>query len=491
MNEQLPYEEQLSKQWNDLQLPDENISWEDMKRRLEEDNDDGVIIPPTKNGCIFYGLLFLLFAIILFFIARPDKWIWNKKEKKIDSSGLLKSIHKDVSLKNQPTDSQKNIAQPGSMVALVKDLDSTANKSRKKVVNVDLLFKVNKKVLKHKKLFPKRNNGINANIETYSNRTLTTTNNKVRNNNAKKNKHINKKFAGRLKISTSDNDQSLDSTITNTENVLGKTDTVKNAESIKPDSISTNSRDSILKKEPKKIDTTSKILKQDSAIKKQIYFAAGLALHQQIPIDGQKLVPYNSLGRKSTLADYIPSIYFRIYKDKKWFIQSEFRYGAPQTTKQITYRQQKLVDTFNNTTLTSSTRLKKTYYHQLPVSFNYFIIPGLSVGAGFTWNRFSNAVIDQEVKLTNNITLIDSFKTNTIVHSQKTDSNFVKSYLQALFETQYKWKRFSFGAQYSFGLQPYIKFQLPGGEKREEKNSSLQIFVRYNLWESKKAKREK
>ena len=38
MNERLPYEEQLSQQWNNLPLADENMAWADMKRRLEEDD---------------------------------------------------------------------------------------------------------------------------------------------------------------------------------------------------------------------------------------------------------------------------------------------------------------------------------------------------------------------------------------------------------------------------------------------------------------------
>lgn len=475
MNERLPYEEQLLKHWNDLQLPDENLSWEDMKRRLEEDNDDGVIIPPAKKGCLGYGLLLTLFAIILFFVARPDKWTWNKKEKNIDSSGVVKSANKDVYLKNQSIYSQKNIVQPETLIILKKDSDSSPNKSIKEAVTKDSLLSIDKKVIKQKKLVSKRNAEFSVS-KSNGHVTLTETNTEDQNNNYKKTYPINKKFAGKLKSKISGDEQNVDSVTNNKENPPAKIGTLQNEENIKPDSIS--------KREIKKIDTTSKILKQDSIVKKQIYFAAGIALHQQVPVNGQKLAPYNSLGRKSTLGDYIPSIYFRMHQGKKWFIQSEFRYGAPQTNREILYKQQKLVD--SNNTLTTSNRLKKTYYHQLPVSFNYFIITGFSVGAGFTWNRFSSAVIDQEVKLTNNITLVDSFKTYTILHSQKTDSNFVKSYLQALFETQYKWKRFSIGARYSFGLQPFIKFQLPGGERREEKNSSLQLFIRYNLWESKR-----
>jgi hypothetical protein len=58
--------------------------------------------------------------------------------------------------------------------------------------------------------------------------------------------------------------------------------------------------------------------------------------------------------------------------------------------------------------------------------------------------------------------------------------------MQALIETQYQWKRFTAGARYSFGLQPYLKFKLPGGEQREERNSSMQLFIRYELWRSGK-----
>jgi len=50
MNDRLPYEEQLASQWHDLPLPDENMAWADMKRRLEEDDDNG-IIPIWLRGC--------------------------------------------------------------------------------------------------------------------------------------------------------------------------------------------------------------------------------------------------------------------------------------------------------------------------------------------------------------------------------------------------------------------------------------------------------
>ena len=81
MNERLPYEEELSKQLNDLQLPDEDVSWKDMERRLNDDSDDGVIVPPLQRGCLGYSLLLILLALAIWLIVKPGKWPWNKNEK--------------------------------------------------------------------------------------------------------------------------------------------------------------------------------------------------------------------------------------------------------------------------------------------------------------------------------------------------------------------------------------------------------------------------
>src|SRR5688572_24846545 len=78
MNDRLPYEEQLAQQLNGLPLPDENMAWADMKRRLEDDDDNG-IIPVWLRGCGLWGLLVILLIGIGWWIVRPDKW-WRKKQ---------------------------------------------------------------------------------------------------------------------------------------------------------------------------------------------------------------------------------------------------------------------------------------------------------------------------------------------------------------------------------------------------------------------------
>jgi len=483
MNERLPYEEELSKQLNDLQLPDEDVSWKDMERRLNDDSDDGVIVPPVQKGCLGYSLSLILLAVVIWLVVKPGKWPWNKDEKNIVSSEKVHNNKKDTTSNIRMKDVQKNPNQ----LQLVKDFDHVTDAGKKRLTKDSL--KTNNKKDPGENNYSQKDVTINEYGKTGNTRKNIPFREEIPGNYIKKNKKIQKinRTAGRLSSEIKGNKQNSDSSKNYEKNITTPEESTTVHDPINPDSIIAETSDSNdIKKKIKDVNIPGKAAKRDSIVKKLIYFAAGLALNQQLPVSGQKFVPYNSLGRKGTLADYIPSVYFRMYKDQKWFLQSEFRYGAPQFTKEILYVQKKVVDTFTNTTMSTSNRLKKTYYHQLPVSFNYFILPHFSVGFGFIWNKYSSAVSEQEIKETNNLTQTDSIHAKTIFHSKKADSNFVKSYFQALAETQYQWKRWSFGARYSFGLQPYIRFQLPGGEHREEKNSSLQIFLRYDLWESGK-----
>ena len=73
MNERLPYEEQIEQQWDDLPLPDETISWEDMKRRLEEGEDNG-ILPFWLRGCGLWGLLLVVLVGIGWWLYRQTEF---------------------------------------------------------------------------------------------------------------------------------------------------------------------------------------------------------------------------------------------------------------------------------------------------------------------------------------------------------------------------------------------------------------------------------
>ena len=127
-------------------------------------------------------------------------------------------------------------------------------------------------------------------------------------------------------------------------------------------------------------------------------------------------------------------------------------------------------------TTTTSLTLKKSFYHQAPLTFNYYIRPNWSAGAGLIWNKFYGAVADREV-IKQNGQQVDTLSKGIIFFKSDSTSSFSKSYFQALIETEYKWKRFYFGARYTFGLQPYIKFSLPaGGEQKEKKQFTATIY---------------
>jgi hypothetical protein len=489
MNEKLPCEEKLPVQLNDLTLPDEDMAWQDMKRRLEEDDDDRIIVPPPVNrGCAGWGLLLLLLLVGAWVLLKPQNWFNKKNEKQtvqikptgnnndtVQSAGVINKIKNknseilktdsstnelktnpvidnpgssELSLKKAKIDKNESTASP--QIKVIQQKEETVFTTKPKQAGISISFKPSGQIKKENSTI-KENRKI---LNTYS------------------------------RIITKGSERESIATVTGNDSIVTLPQVSKDT-----------TADTVIIKYAK----TDSIKKGDTAIlkpatknnaekeKKRISFSAGAAMQQQLPFFGQKFVPYNSLGRKGTLADYIPSVYFRVHKDQKWFIQAEFKYGAPQYNKEFLYNQKTKSDTILKIDTTTSLSLKKSYYHQLPISFNHFITPNWSIGTGLVWNKFFGAVSEQQINKKNLITGNDSVLTKRIITgSGSNDSGFVKSYFQALFETQYKWKRFTVGARYSFGLQPYIKFTLPGTGPLQQKNKSINIFLRYELWKSKK-----
>jgi hypothetical protein len=492
MSDLLPYEEQVAQQWNDLPLPDENTAWADMKRRLDKDGDDG-IIPIWLRGCGLWGLLAIVMLGIGWWFVRPDKWgskkqgtksvttidqkqngsnNSDKKNNSNDTIHVIKSSGED-----KPTDGVKDISTTSSTdSSLTGSLHRQKKPLLKKETDISVVTTNAQSKKKETSTNQQKNKG---NFE----------NNKKQYN--KKEKKLTETEGVDISIQPGITNKKTgdDTVVTKNKPVLKRNDSLSVSTTVstgKKDAVHRIPSDSVQKKKEEPITKTSEP-KKDSSKPKKISFSAGIAMHQLIPVDGQKLTPYNSTGRKGSLGDYIPSVYGRMYRNDKWFLQLEFRYGAPQSTKEFLYKQKSKVDTGSQGTIaitTTSSKLKKTFYHQLPLTFNYFVLPNWSIGTGLVWNKFVSAASEQKVTRGNNSTQPDSVLSNAIV-KDKNDSLFKKSYFQAVFETQYRWKRFSLGARYSFGLQPYIEFTLPGGKQQKERNKSLQVFLRYELWKSK------
>jgi hypothetical protein len=487
MNERLPYEEQLAGQWSsttagaDFLLPDENLAWADMRRRLDEDREKRPFAW-WRWGCLGWALLGIL--------AIGAGWYFLQSPKQVKEEHTNKGVIPEQQPATGTNNRVENGKRPISTVPVgVQQSDSDASSKKDGQKQGQNKTAGNKQAATSYSLNPVNESG-NSIIQSV---------------NGKKQK---KTSTTRKNVSFTGNKKGTTSTTTVVQQMspidTQKTDTVKRAEPVLPqqslsqtvvknDTGQVQQQQSIaFQKSPQKTDSvpvkTAK--KQDEPIikdKSGFVFSAGAGLHQQIPLGGQTFTPYSSAGRKASLADYIPTIYLRLEKEKKWFLQGEFRYGAPQYTKQFTYRQQLVPDTGANPQYSTLTAygLKKTFYHQLPLSFHYFIRPDWSIGAGMQWNLFQSAVAERTINRKNNFTQIDSLVSRSIFKENGPGSLFRKSYWQAVVESQYKWNRLSFGARYAFGLQPYIQFTLPGQASRQERNHALQLFLRYELWRQK------
>lgn len=456
MSELLPYEDQLLQNWTDIPLPDEDAAWEDMRKRLEDEGDDRPFIFWWKPGCAWWGLLVAILII--------GWWIAGKQKEYDPVTGKVTSEKSDKKVNRE----QQSILQ--------KDHPAINSIPRRKS---DPGI-----VLRRKTTGTFITPGYNSPFSTGKEPDVTAV------TDAKE-----EKVAG-TKPRTMPG--KVPGTISGT---LPGTASETIPESVPPASestISLSTPDSILPqlKTIKKDSTIPlpvlKPKQADSSNRSQFFLSTGIGLTQQVPVAGQKMTPYSATGRKGSLADYIPSVYLRVHKNEKWFLQAEFRYGASQYSKELLYQQVSIKDTGRNSMYTTNTsaKLKKTFYHQLPVTFQYQLKPDWWVGGGLVWNKFYAAVSDMESIRQNTNTQAETVVFKGLVSTKKDSSgNFASSYFQATLESQYKWKRFTIGARYSFGLQPYLRFSLPGLGEKSERNSSLQTFIRFEVWRARKGKK--
>jgi hypothetical protein len=486
MNERLPYEEQIAGQWSsttagaDFLLPDEDLAWADMRRRLDVDREKRPFAW-WRWGCLGWALMGLLVI--------GAGWYLLQSPKQVKEDHTNKGVITD----NQPATGNNNQVENGKgPVNTVPDdeqqsgIDTTTkqgglkqgqnksanNKQAESSYSINPIIESGKSIIQSvngKK--QKKTRATNENIS------------------GTKNKAGTSEITGPQKLIHTDV-QEPDSA-ERKETVLPQRTLSQTM--LKSDTGQVQQQQSIsVQKSPEKRDSVLVKTREEQhdpilKAKSRFVFSAGVGLHQQVPLGRQTFTPYSSAGRKASLADYIPAFYLRMEKEKKWFLQGEFRYGAPQYTRQFTYRQQLVPDTGANPQYSTLTAfgLKKTFYHQLPVTFHYFIRSDWSIGLGLQWNLFQSAVAERAINRKNNFTQIDSLVSRSIFKENSPGSLFRKTYWQAVVESQYKWNRFSFGARYAFGLQPYIQFTLPGQPSRQERNHALQLFLRYELWRQK------
>jgi hypothetical protein len=224
-------------------------------------------------------------------------------------------------------------------------------------------------------------------------------------------------------------------------------------------------------------DTLSK---QKSKIRKYSW-STGIGLQQQIPIAGQKITTYGYNGGNRIIDNYVPSLYLRFQKNKQWFIQGEFSYGAPSSIAAFPYSRITKKNGISSEISTTTLTLRKIYYHELPITFNYFFSKQWSIGTGAMYGILHRAVTEKNT-ITKNIQNQQQSTVSSIIPSPYTDSFIYKAQWHYILQTGYEWKRLSVGLRYSIDMQPYIKYTLPTGELYQRKNKTLDVLIRFRIF---------
>ncbi len=217
---------------------------------------------------------------------------------------------------------------------------------------------------------------------------------------------------------------------------------------------------------------------------------AGIGLNQFFPIGGQTASNYNSSGISGTLSDYIPIPMVRYYFSKKLFVQLEAQFNTPQYTKSNLTVANTIPDTGTVTvrTVTSVVSLKKLFYFNLPLSVHYNFSDHFAFGAGLQFSRLTNAVgfFDNNVLTPGGpdsaSTETKSFKGDSIYQRIKTDE------FRFLVDFGYTWEHFIVGLRYNQALTKFVDIQIKPGQITQGRNSSLQLYLRYILWDGRKKK---
>jgi hypothetical protein len=215
---------------------------------------------------------------------------------------------------------------------------------------------------------------------------------------------------------------------------------------------------------------------------------AGIGLNQFFPIGGQQSA-YGTDGTTGTLSDYIPVPMLRYYINKKVYLQLEAQFNTPQATKKnlvISYPPQDSI-AGTPTRIQSSASIQQLFYFNLPLSVHYIVFDNLNIGTGLQYSHLTNAIGSFDSSVTN-LGSPDTVNTKSI-HSFKGDTLYQKirtAELRFLFDASYTYKHFIFGIRYNQALSKFINAQIGPGQTTQGRNSSLQLYLRYILWDGRK-----
>ena len=231
--------------------------------------------------------------------------------------------------------------------------------------------------------------------------------------------------------------------------------------------------------------TPKKTARPDST---RILWAAGLQDSKSFPVGAQQAYNYDANLKKDLWADYIPSPYFQYHISRKIALQTALQLNNPQYTQSVTIFSKK-GDSSGGVqyTLDTTVTVRKLYYFNIPIMIYYSPFRSLYLGGGLQFSNLRNGIAFQNntIHHVGTSSLNDTVTTSTAIslkENRPAYSNLRKTDWRALFEVNYYWKRVTLGLQYQEALGNYLYSPVEGSSGKD-RNSSFNIYLRYNLWE--------
>ena len=540
MNERQPYEKHLAEKLQQLPLPDAAESWPQMKALLEKEMPRGPGGWSGKKWILGIGGGILLLSMLFFgnkFLSDKNKTsiaTTNSKQKQIDNT--------EPSTTTAPRNANKTGGKKDTNSKLVTANGTDKNKISETAVNEDAKNSnketknqtpspddknlhtgiSNKKEVNNKKANTQKTeddsdkiaslNRPNEKSTVESDNASSTLKNIRKDSN--KNPVFNKKFSE--KNAAKNITEAEDISITNKNSVRKEntfTANLANRELVSTqvnasvsavynpditigDSIEKNYAGNIalVNNKTNTTDENKAMVKskQKSLRERQSRtFTAGLSLPLSFPLGDQKALGYNFNGGGNTVSDYIPSPHVQFHVNLLVYLQTEVQFISPQYIQPILLTQKKQEIPGGGRYRYTSIYAKKLYYFNIPLAIHYSPFKNFYMGTGLQFSSLLSgiALFDERTTQTVGTGVIDTiakqyflkFRHDTL--SQKLGSNEFR----LLFDANYHWNRFTVGLRYNQALSNYVSLRINNtGPLIQDKNKSLQFYLRYNLWEEKK-----
>jgi hypothetical protein len=208
-----------------------------------------------------------------------------------------------------------------------------------------------------------------------------------------------------------------------------------------------------------------------------------IGLNQSVPVDGQQVWTNPSGGLNTWWKDYIPVPSIRYYVRPKLYLQLEARIHAPQYTPRDLMFSYKYSDTFYS----APVYIKKLFYLQVPVSVHYSPADNWSVGLGLQYSHYGKGIVqagDSNVY----IGPLSAFPMAFVKQPE----------FRGLVSLDYTCRNWVLGASYDEAFTRAITVRVLNPVANPQagvlqqpppvRNSSLQLYLRYILWDGRKKK---